>query len=114
MTIVYTALYKKDRMKRELYAVGGALFGFMMLLFLQRVHTNSSAHAMPKGAYVSFDQSMEIDRYAHIKKREDFAYVYNFLKNIYEQQSFNVHSPSSQLRIPKIIHVMWLGGKLPT
>lgn len=65
------------------------------------------------GHYVSFDVSMGLAQYSDILNRPDFNYVYTTFKNLYEQNSFMKLQPERNVRIPKILHIMWLGGKLP-
>ena len=64
--------------------------------------------------YVPFDESMLLSKHSDIVARSDFLYVYNFLKELYEKNSFAQLQPEQETRIPKILHIMWLGGKLPT
>lgn len=101
-------------MKREIYIVASSSFLLMVLLaFFQTNHQEPSHPVVSAGAFVPFDQSMQLAQFRHITKREDFSYVYNFLKKIYNQHNFQTLQPSLKTRIPKIIHVMWLGGKMP-
>lgn len=101
-------------MKREIYIVASASFMLMMLLaFVQFNHESSALSPLTPGKHVSFDESMQLADFQHITKRSDFSYVYNFLKRIYDQNNFHTLAPSAKNRIPNIIHVMWLGGKMP-
>jgi mannosyltransferase OCH1-like enzyme len=63
--------------------------------------------------YIPFDNSMQLPSFSTILQRPDFAYVYDVFKTVYEKNSFANVVPSQQVRIPTIIHIMWLGGKLP-
>ncbi len=63
--------------------------------------------------YVSFDESMALSSYPDITSRSDYAFVYDLFKKNYEVNSFEKFTPEEQTRIPKIIHIMWLGGRLP-
>lgn len=66
------------------------------------------------GEYIDFDQSMLKQQYEYVfNNRQDFTYVYHYFKQLYEQNSFKVIKPQQTSKIPKIIHIMWLGGKLP-
>lgn len=86
------------------------LFFFVAIKFLN----NSKSKPLSLIAnYVAFDDSMNLSQFPQILNRSDFVYVYNFFKAIYEQNSFDKQKPQETTRIPKIIHVMWLGGKLP-
>ncbi len=102
-------------MKREPYIIAGvAVVLIGALAFLQFIYqTNETSKLSLQGMYVPFDESMQLEHYASTMDRPDFSYVYNFFKDIYEKNSFDKVAPQSESRIPKIIHVMWLGGKLP-
>lgn len=63
--------------------------------------------------YVQFDESMLLHQHSDMLARPDLKYVYNFLKDIYEKNSFIQVKPQQEARIPKILHIMWLGGKMP-
>ncbi len=56
---------------------------------------------------------MQIARYSEVLTRADYKRVYDIFKQLYEQNSFDHLKPAQTARIPKIIHIMWLGGKLP-
>ena len=62
--------------------------------------------------YVTFDDSMGLTDNSTLLQRSDFKYVYDVFKDVYEKNSAHVYQPDN-LRIPKIIHIMWLGGKMP-
>ena len=64
--------------------------------------------------YVAFDESMLCDRYDELLQRSDFQYVYQCFKDLYEKNSFAHLQPQQTTRIPKILHLMWLGGKVPS
>ncbi len=63
--------------------------------------------------HVAFDESMLLKDFSHMLERDDFKAVYETCKNLYEKHNFNTLKTSKETRIPKLIHVMWLGGKLP-
>lgn len=63
--------------------------------------------------YVEFDESMLLSEYPSMLDRDDFKLVYGIFKELYEKHNFKTLQPSKDSRIPKLIHVMWLGGKLP-
>src|SRR5579872_1077406 len=71
------------------------------------------ADAVLSAPYVEFDDSMKLNNYKQIVDRPDFAYVYQFFKQIYQKHSFEKLKPQKSLIIPQIIHIMWLGKKLP-
>ena len=63
--------------------------------------------------HIAFDDSMLLKTFPHMLGRADFNYVYTIFKDLYAQHNFETLSPSDEMRIPRIIHIMWLGGKLP-
>lgn len=63
---------------------------------------------------VDFDSSMHKQEYNHILSRHDSTQkAYDAFKTIYERNSPDVVAKGSVLKIPKIIHQIWLGKKLP-
>lgn len=60
-----------------------------------------------------FDESMQLNAYNHLLERRDLKQVYEIFSALYEQNNPGKVQPDEQLRIPKIVHIMWLGGKLP-
>lgn len=63
--------------------------------------------------YIDFDQSMQINKHQHLLKSENIAYLLNFFKTLYTKNNFLNIKPNASLKIPKLIHQIWLGGKLP-
>ncbi len=61
----------------------------------------------------NFDDSMNRQAFQRVLSRADLQSVYSVFKKTYEDNNFQVYSPDFTYRIPKIIHVMWLGGSLP-
>ena len=99
-------------MKKRIVIVLGVFLAVSALGFRFLGHdvAHSDTH---HGQYVPFDASMSIAQYPDILKRPDFNYVYNLFKDVYEQNSFSKLQPQKTTRIPKILHIMWLGGKVP-
>ncbi len=62
---------------------------------------------------MQFDESMALSSFSHLLDRRDIRYVYQVCKNLYNTNRWDKFSQESTLRIPKIIHIMWLGGKVP-
>lgn len=61
--------------------------------------------------YIDFDTSMKIAHHKDIAQNAQMMQLYNYLKSIYNS---NLNTKiSSHLRIPQIIHQIWLGSKLP-
>jgi mannosyltransferase OCH1-like enzyme len=68
---------------------------------------------LPAPIHVDFDESMKLNDFKAMLDRSDFAYVYKFFKQVYQKNSFQSLQPQKSLIIPQIIHIMWLGKKLP-
>lgn len=84
-----------------------------LLQYLYQPQQNAKA-VMASGIYIPFDTSMQLQQFPMVMHRPDFSYVYHAFKELYEKHSFAKVTPSPTTRIPKIIHIMWLGGKLPS
>lgn len=101
-------------MRRDIY-IAISLTGVLLVILaiFQHYYKEESVKPFSKKKYVLFDESMQLQKFPSLLKRSDFSYVYTFFKNLYEDNSFQKITPSDSPRIPKIIHIMWLGGKLP-
>jgi mannosyltransferase OCH1-like enzyme len=66
-----------------------------------------------KAYYVPFDESMKVEGYANVIQQGNNTAIYNFFKDLYEKNSLKNVPFREKASIPKIIHVMWLGGALP-
>ena len=74
---------------------------FLLILFFSKLNSNF--------VKIDFDNSMSISKY-HTNEKN--SYIYNYLKNLYEK-NFNKDSTKKELKIPKIIHQIWIGSPLP-
>lgn len=73
--------------------------------------------------YIDFDQALQKDKHIvamTVTKRTidiDAEELYAFFKDLYNRFNLSVIKPSTQLKIPKVIHQIWLddehSGKLP-
>jgi mannosyltransferase OCH1-like enzyme len=69
--------------------------------------------------YVSFDEGMQKQDFPQaILKTEaiidlDGLLLYDFFKELYEENNFSAIQPDAELKIPKIIHQIWLGSPIP-
>lgn len=69
--------------------------------------------------HVSFDLAMQ--KYAYLKQvsfterilKIDGHDLYSCFKRLYDQYNLSVMQPSDALKIPKIIHQIWLGSPVP-
>jgi mannosyltransferase OCH1-like enzyme len=69
--------------------------------------------------YLSFDDAMQKNAYPDAMA-ETYVFIglegnmlYDFFKNMYEENNFSLIPPGTELKIPKIIHQIWLGSPLP-
>ncbi len=85
----------------------------LITIFQYTYQPRNVAKMVAAGVYIPFDVSMQLEQFPAVMNRPDFPYVYNTFKDLYEKNSFAKLAPSPMARIPKIIHIMWLGGKLP-
>lgn len=82
---------------------------FFLVLLL-----SGALHAAPNSIpYISFDASMEPAKYPHVFKIPMYTSLYTWFKESYEKISPLKLSPDTQTRIPKIIHIIWLGSPFP-
>lgn len=64
---------------------------------------------------VDFDASMRKHEHQAVLDRggSTAGWMYDFFKGLYEKNSPEKIADSQQLKIPRIMHHVWLGGKLP-
>lgn len=84
----------------------------IMVVLVVYYAPKSRTKQLHQNEYVSFDKSMNMHEYPAVLARSDFQYVYDVFKKVYEKNSFEIRNPQETVRIPKILHLMWLGGKL--
>ncbi len=63
--------------------------------------------------YVDFDESMRSAEFADLISPPLFQIWFKFFKQLYEINNPDNVKVSEQLRIPKIIHQIWLGSEFP-
>jgi mannosyltransferase OCH1-like enzyme len=86
----------------------------MLLLFL-----SSPILSAQDWQYVPFDQAMQKDNFPNaIPSTEriigiDGTALYDFFKQMYENYNPSVAEKNPELKIPKIIHQIWLGSPVP-
>jgi mannosyltransferase OCH1-like enzyme len=87
----------------------------MIVFFLLLSMSFSALNA--QWPHISFDEAMQKDKFPNVYALTtqimdvDGMMLYNFFKNLYER--FETSQPQEKLRIPKIIHQIWLGSPLP-
>lgn len=67
----------------------------------------------PASWYIDFDASMDLE---HYKEKLDPLWglpVYQCLKRVYQKNNLRCVTYSKKLRIPKVIHQIWLGSPVP-
>lgn len=85
-------------------------FVIVSLLFFTSLHS---------WRYIPFDKSMKIDHYRKALTATyqitglDGYQLYLFMRSLYEKLNPSVLSPEARLKIPKIIHQIWVGGSVP-
>ncbi len=91
-----------------------------MIIFLLLFLISYSSHINADWPYIPFDDAMKSSElspqiYATTKKiiGLDGHILYDFFKNIYEKYGNLRMSTQSTLKIPKIIHQIWLGSPVP-
>ncbi len=107
----------------DLNVVKHAFYSFILLVFLFGV-----AYVIPDSVmltfvekelasleryYINFDTSMDKDTYSFVLENSEKKERYDLFKQLYEEKSFRRLIRQSNVKIPKIIHMMWLGGQLP-
>lgn len=100
-------------MKQSIASLCGVIGIGVLVYFISG--SRSIQHRVPDTyEYVDFDQSMQKANYVSLfSGRTDFNYVYDLFKTLYEKNNANKVVPQEMPKIPKIIHIMWLGGRLP-
>lgn len=69
--------------------------------------------------YTAFDDSMQINQYQKALRITqqivgiDGQELYLFMRSLYNRYNPSILKPESTLKIPKIIHQIWLGGPVP-
>ncbi len=86
-------------------------FLFWILLFISK--NSKDFRAIERPPAMDFDSSMLLSQFPQALERNDFKLVYKVFKTQYNNYAPDIIEPDKDTRIPKIIHVMWLGGKLP-
>jgi len=68
--------------------------------------------SIAKSLYVDFDTSMQTERYKHKINMRNKP-IFSLFRHQYNMNSFNSIRPQHVCKIPKILHYIWLGKKLP-
>jgi mannosyltransferase OCH1-like enzyme len=90
-----------------------------MIIVILALLTSWSTFAASDWQYIPFDNAMKKDVYPNsilVTERIiglDGNTLYDFFKSMYEENNFSVIDPETELKIPKIIHQIWLGSPLP-
>jgi len=68
--------------------------------------------------YISFEHSMQTNKYTKAIARTkqvteiDGLELYKFFRKLYEKNNLSQVTPTKNPKIPKIIHVVWINGKI--
>jgi mannosyltransferase OCH1-like enzyme len=99
------------------------MFSIGLLLFFGQVSVLKSGDTMQSWHYVPFDVSMQKNRYSEalaVTKKIigiDGAELYSFFNDLYELNNplhfLDQGLKLKKVKIPKIIHQVWLGSRLP-
>jgi inositol phosphorylceramide mannosyltransferase catalytic subunit len=106
----------KNRIYTSLFSViimGLIAFFFVML---NRKNEATLVYKIKQKAlheYVDFDSSMRVNDFPQTVARSDMRAVYDFFQGVYAKTNMLRVVPSVSLKIPRYIHIMWLGGSLP-
>jgi mannosyltransferase OCH1-like enzyme len=76
-------------------------------------YDSNSPEAQTFESFVDFDVSMQTEKYAHSCKNMGLEQLLNYFRAMYTKTSFFKIRPQKELKIPKILHYIWLGRKLP-
>jgi inositol phosphorylceramide mannosyltransferase catalytic subunit len=91
----------------------------MMIILLLLLLISFPSSISAEWNYIPFDDAMKKDAFPQIYTRTkemvemDCDVLYDFFKNLYEQHCFLHTSTDSAVKIPKIIHQIWLGSEVP-
>lgn len=91
-------------------------FGFLLgigTFAVVKLYQYNGVQQQVSNLYIDFNSSMQVTSYPDLMKRGDVQYVLNVFRSLYDQNNFKKITPSSTPKIPFIIHIMWLGGRLP-
>lgn len=66
-----------------------------------------------KNLHVTFDAGMQPEKHQHVFNETSQQWVFNFFKQLYEKNNLSKVAYQKEAKIPKIIHHVWLGGKMP-
>lgn len=62
---------------------------------------------------IDFNASMKLASYPQILQNANNVMLLDFFKRLYDQHSPEKMHPAHSLKIPTVMHQIWLGGKLP-
>lgn len=90
-----------------------------MIIPILLLLTSSCMFSQADWQYIPFDTAMREPEYPQaILTTESIVGIngnilYNFFKNLYETNCTYLNNSESELKIPKIIHQIWLGSEVP-
>src|SRR5579871_2291703 len=102
---------------KEAYQKEGAWSMLSILFFISFLVTYSAQIVARQ--FIPFDEALQTAQYADAINRSyhyigiDGYALYACFKKLYQQYALGVYKYIPQLRIPKIIHQIWLGSPVP-
>jgi len=87
--------------------IGGAAYYFGTNFFMKKIEKSVIID-------ICFDESMQTKRYATMLADGNASALLHLFKQLYEKVSPGLLAPSESVKIPRYIHMIWLGSPLPT
>lgn len=111
-------LSRTPSLRRVMYAASGVAVLMLSYQGWRTAHewyTVSRLKAAAMRLHVDFDVSMNIDAYQHLPalKNPVVEQLLAITKRLYNKYNLAAVTPIAEAKIPKIIHHVWLGSKLP-
>lgn len=100
-------------LRRRIMGIGCLVMAIMLALVSRPFFLKTYQPADVSSLYVDFDQSMKVDLYPDIKHSAQGEQLLSIFRQIYNAHSLKMVPAQQVAPIPKIIHIMWLGSKLP-
>lgn len=100
-------------LRKKIMGIGCLVMAIVLALVSRPFFLKQYQSGGTSSLYVDFDQSMKVDLYPDIRHSPQGAQLLAVFKQIYDTHSLKMVPEGQVVTIPKIIHIMWLGGALP-
>lgn len=90
----------------------GSLLAFSMYILSVR-QTRSNGRFAQTSVAIAFDTSMQTKANQSVINQPGNKQLLDFFRALYDKNNMRNVIPSLSLKIPKYIHIIWLGSKLP-